>query len=111
MPERPTFTGMAQNDNHVTTAERFLESALSAQLHLQEQYDLPKHHQDPTRIAALHQAINYGMKAAEVSALIGIGQQLRDLNEVDFEEHAAAALRIAERLDEATVTSLHREKQ
>lgn len=97
------------NHNHVSQAERFLEAALAAQLHLQEQYDLPKPHQDPTRIAALHQAINYGMKAAEVCALIGIGQELRTLNEESFEDHADQALRLAERLDEATVTALRRD--
>lgn len=76
---------MVQNPNAVVTrpaldqADRCYEAALAAQEALREEYAKHAFDRSQPRIAELHQAINYGLKAAEVSALIGIGRALERL--------------------------------
>ena len=65
------------SSNHLTRAEEYLSASRAAQGSLKASYASPD--RDTARIGSLHQAINYGLKAAEVSALIGIGQQLEAL--------------------------------
>lgn len=59
-----------------TPPEQQLEAARAAQLALEDEYNRPDG-ANPRRVAAYHQAINYGLKTAEVSALIGIRDALR----------------------------------
>ena len=83
------------NDRPVIQAKNFLDSALAAQLHLREQYELPMREQDRTVIAASHQQINYGLKCAEVSALVAIAEHLETLASRSFDDHADEALLVA----------------
>lgn len=88
--------------NYISESQKSLEASLAAQLALRSEYELPRARQDQTRIAGLHQAINHGMKSAEVCALIAIAQQLQALGEVPepFELHAAQALRVVSEDDQ-----------
>lgn len=63
----------------MNTAEGHLEAARASQIALSDEYARTGG-ANPRRVAALHQSINYGLKTAEVTALIGIRDALRDLS-------------------------------
>lgn len=71
---------MGTNNNAVVTAKNFLAAAREFQLDLQDEYDQPRDLRDQGRIAGLHQQINFGFKSAEISALIGIAEELQIMN-------------------------------
>lgn len=58
------------NNTDVTSpAAQHLEAVSEAQDALAAQYELPAGYRDQAKIAGLHQAINYGLKRAEVLSL------------------------------------------
>lgn len=61
-----------------------LDAVAAAREALAEAYDTP--HTSRDRIGQLHQTINFGLKFAEVHALIAIGDQLEDLNRTQAED-------------------------
>lgn len=87
---------MAINHNAVVTAKNFLEAARASQLDLRDEYGLPKAGQDQARIAGLHQQINFAFKTAEISALVGIAEELEKFN-----RRASQGPNLTERLDAA----------
>jgi len=69
------------NPNHVihpaaAGARNSLEAARAANVALREAYAPPGPPPAPAHVAGLHQAINYGLKTAEVEALIAIAEAL-----------------------------------
>lgn len=59
-----------------TSARTQLEAAHAAQVALNEAYSTGS---DAKTIASLHQAINFGLKSAEVRALIDVAEALKGL--------------------------------
>lgn len=58
-------------------ARRALRASQANYTTLKDEYSKPE--ADNRKVGGLHQSINYGMKAAEISALIAIGEQLEAL--------------------------------
>lgn len=71
------------------------EASQAASLALRDQYDLRPGDQDKVLIAGLHQQINYGLKSAEVCALIAIAMHLETLAGLSLDPVRSCACGVA----------------